>query len=128
MQDRPLIGARILVAEDNALQAFDLMTLLKDAGAEIVGPAKTVADVLALAGTEALCCALLDVYLRREPVFPAAKALRERGVRLVFYTGGADLDSLRREWPDARIISKPASPDLLLNTIAAGCHALGTEN
>ncbi len=116
-QDRPLIGMR-LVAEDNALLAFDLMTLLRDAGAEIVGPAKTVADVLALAETAALSCAVFDVYLRREPVFPAAKALKERGVRLVFYTGTADLDGLRREWPDARIISKPASPELLLKTIA----------
>jgi len=104
-----LIGARILVAEDNAVLAFDLMTLLRDAGADVVGPAKTVADVLALAGTAAPSCAVLDVYLRGEPVFPAAKALKERGVRLVFYTGAADLDGLRREWPDARIISKSLS-------------------
>jgi AmiR/NasT family two-component response regulator len=48
-RDHPLRGVRILVAEDNALQALDLMALLKEAGAEIIGPAKTVAEVLALA-------------------------------------------------------------------------------
>ena len=86
-QPRPLHGARILVAEDDAILAYDLQNLLRDAGAVILGPARTLADTLAFARSAELSCAVLDVNLRGEVVFPAARVLKERGVSIVFHTG-----------------------------------------
>jgi len=119
--ERPLRGARILLAEDNAVQAFDLKALLEGAGAEIVGPARTVAEVLALAASASLTCAVLDVILRREQVFPAVQMLRQRGAAIIFYTGSSDAHSLGREWPAAHIIMKPASAELLIEAVRSAC-------
>ncbi len=123
-QQQPLKGAHILLAEDNAIQAFDLKGLLEDAGAEVVGPARTVAEVLALAGSPSLTCAVLDVMLRREPVFAAARMLKERGVPIVFYTGSSDVHTLGWGWPDAHIIMKPASSELLIQAIGSANETL----
>ncbi len=63
-QDQPLQGARILVAEDDAILAYDMEDLLRNAGADVVGPARMLADALALARSASLSCAVLDVNLR----------------------------------------------------------------
>ncbi len=118
---QPLLGTRVLIAEDNAIQAYDLKRSLEDAGAEVVGPARTVAEVLALARPPALTCAVLDVILGRNPVFPAAKALQERGINIIFHTGSNDVQALIRGWPEAHIVTKPASSELLMQAVCEAC-------
>ncbi len=121
-KDQPLRGTRILIAEDNAILAFDLKDVLKAAGAEVV-VARTLSAALAIARETAVTCAVLDLALGEELVFPAAQALRERGVGIVFYTGYGDLDALRRDWPNAQVLSKPASQEILLQTMRIACRA-----
>ena len=77
-QHQLLLGSRVLVAEDDVILALDMERSLRDAGAEIFGPAKTEADATALARTAPLTCAVLDVNLGCELVFPVAHVLRER--------------------------------------------------
>ena len=62
---------------------------LEGLGAEIVGPAGSVAEALELVATDGgdLDGAVLDVNLRDERVYPVADALAERGVRFVFASG-----------------------------------------
>jgi DNA-binding response OmpR family regulator len=122
-EDQPLRGTRILIAEDNAIQALELMNMLQDAGAEVLGPARTVAAVLAVARETTLTCAVLDLALGHELVLPAAQALRERSASIVFYTGYGNLDSLLRDWPGAHVLSKPVSRELLLRTVRIACRA-----
>ncbi len=117
----PLKGARILIAEDDAILALDLMTVLQAAGAEVLGPARTLAETVALAASHALTCAVLDVNLRDETSLPAAQLLQKRHTGIVFYTGYDDLDALRRDWPGAQVLSKPASPELLRQAVHAAC-------
>jgi len=122
-EDRPLQGARILVAEDDAILAFDLGITLQRAGAKILGPTLTLAHTLTLAQTAPLSAAVLDVSLRDEDVFPAAEALKERGVGIVFYTGYAGVESLRRDWPEAQVLTKPTPTRLLIQAVR---RVLGT--
>ncbi len=79
--NQPLQGTRILIAEDDAILAFDLGITLQKAGAKILGPTLTLAHTLSLAQTAAMCAAVLDVSLRDEEVFPAAHELKGRGCR-----------------------------------------------
>ena len=123
-KDTPLAGARILVAEDNAIQALDLKLLLQSAGAEVIGPAKTVAEVQALAKAPNLTYAVLDVLLRHEYVFPAARVLQDGGVAIIFHTG-TFVESIRRDWPVAQVVAKPAPPEALLQAIRAAACAVG---
>ena len=117
ISDQPLQGARILIAEDNAILAFDLGIVLQKAGAEILGPTLTLSHALSLAQTTPMSAAVLDVSLRDEEVFPAAQALQGRGVGIVFYTGYAAVDQLRRDWPDAQVLTKPTPARVLVEAV-----------
>ncbi len=122
----PLEGARLLVAEDEPLLAFDIMSLLMEAGAEIVGPALSLERALELATAEHLSCGVLDVRLRDGLVFPAAHVLRERGAGIVFYTCQFDPEHLKRDWPDAEVLFKPAPLRLLLPAVITACCGRGS--
>jgi DNA-binding response OmpR family regulator len=106
--DRPLQGASILVVEDDPILALDIVRLLLAAGANVKGPALSLERALELAKAVHLSCAVLDVTLRDGLVFPAARLLRQRGVGIVFYTGIGDPEAIRRDWPEAEVLVKPA--------------------
>lgn len=119
-QYQPLLGARILLAEDDAILAYDMHDLLRNAGADVLG-ARTLAATLAFAQSAALSCAVLDVNLRKEVVFPAAQVLKERGIGIVFYTGCSQTEKLRQHWSEAQVLIKPAPHELLMRTICTAC-------
>jgi CheY-like chemotaxis protein len=119
--DKLLHGSRVLVVEDEPLIAFDIVKTLRGAGAETLGPALSLARALELATAERLDCAVLDVMLRDGTVFRAARLLHQRGAGLVFYTGYFALDRLKRAWPGAQVLLKPASPKLLVEAVRSVC-------
>ncbi len=119
--DQSLRGARVLIAEDDAILALDVREIFRQAGADIVGPAGTLKQALSMISAFPVSAALLDVNLRDAEVFPAARALEERGAGIVFYTGYADVDCLRRDWPSAWVLTKPATPRLLISTMQGAC-------
>jgi CheY-like chemotaxis protein len=83
-----LSGLHILVVEDDYMIATDLALSLQSLGVLVIGPAGSVEDALALAGSEpAPDAAVLDINLGAEKVFPVADALRAQGVPFVFTTG-----------------------------------------
>ncbi|SMH37985.1 response regulator [Azospirillum agricola] len=78
---------RVLLVEDEALVAMAVGAMLEDLGFEVVGPAATLADALAMAGGEPLDAALLDVSLRGVLSYPVADVLAAHGVPVAFATG-----------------------------------------
>ncbi|MFY9640070.1 MAG: hypothetical protein WCD20_14550 [Rhodomicrobium sp.] len=122
---KPLLGAKVLIAEDDAILAFDMMCFLRSAGAETVGPAPNLKRALALSEDGSLSCGVLDVSLRGELIFPAAQRLRERCAGIVFYTGYADIGGLKRAWPEAQILIKPAPSKFLIAAVSTACCSVG---
>jgi DNA-binding response OmpR family regulator len=120
--DKPLDGRRILVAEDDPLLAFDIVGLLLKAGAQIAGPALSLARALELVQAEQLNCGILDVRLRDGLVFPAAEILRDKGAGIVFYTGHDNPEGLASQWPQARVLTKPAPLHVLVGAVIAACE------
>jgi DNA-binding response OmpR family regulator len=116
---RKLSGARILVVEDEAFIALDLQATLTDAGAEVIGPSLTLEQAFALASRENLSAAILDVRLGRDTVGPVARQLAARDIPFLFYTGQVEAESIRRQWPRCKIISKPAPLRTLVGAVAA---------
>ncbi len=109
----PLQGRRLLVVEDEPLVSMDIRAGLEDAGAEVVGPAGTSEEALALIETRRIDAALLDGNLRGRPVDDIAAALARRNIPFAFVTGyGAQ--SLPRPFTQAAILSKPFSRQQLL--------------
>jgi ActR/RegA family two-component response regulator len=112
-----LKGATVLIAEDNALQAWDLKLLFKAQGAVVLGPVKSVTDALSIANTEQLNCAVLDVMLGQDNVFPVAQLLNKRGIGIVFYTGTGNISTLKQDYPNAQIMGKPASATDMIEAV-----------
>ncbi|UCI16986.1 response regulator [Mesorhizobium sp. B2-1-8] len=112
-----LSGARILVADDEILIALDIVDILADAGAQVVGPCTTLAETLKFAQHEELSAATLDIRLGRETTEAVAAALADRGIPFIFYSGQALPASIEARWPNCQVIGKPADQDALVNAL-----------
>lgn len=89
---------RVLVVEDEVMIAMMVEQMLAEIGYETVGPGLRLGQAVALAETEAMDAAVLDVNLGGDRSFPVAEVLRRRGVPFVFATGygSAGLDESYR--------------------------------
>jgi DNA-binding response OmpR family regulator len=114
----PLKGARVLVVEDDFFISMELESILAAAGAEVVGPCRTVKDAMPLAERDGLSAAILDIQLEHETVEPVARKLCSRDVPFIFYTGQTETDPIREKWPKHKIVTKPALPRAIVAAIA----------
>jgi CheY-like chemotaxis protein len=116
-----LSGKCILVVEDESVVARMLDDMLSDRGVHVVGPAATLASALALADSETIDVALLDVNLNGERSLPVAQALRRRGIPYVLATGyvASECD----DYPSAQVLQKPYHPAQLLTALCSAVSA-----
>ena len=82
-----LANRRILVAEDEALIAIGIETMLLGFGCEVVGPVSEVRQILQAVETERLDGALLDVNLRGHQVFEVLPELLRRNIPVMLTSG-----------------------------------------
>lgn len=104
----PLLNRRILIVEDRYLVADDLSRFCRRLGGEIAGLAGDLDRARAMASSEALDLAILDVDLRGQAVFDVAAILESRGIPFLFVTGYRQVN-LPEEYRDRPIVSKPFS-------------------
>lgn len=102
-----LVNRRILVAEDEALIAIDIETMLQSFGCEVVGPVSDVREILAVVDTEPLDGALLDVNLRGRQVFEILPQIIRRGIPVMLASGYDDSTLFPVAFRDLPRISKP---------------------
>jgi DNA-binding NarL/FixJ family response regulator len=118
---KPLLGAKVLFVEDQAILALEIIKTLLDEGAEVIGPILSVKRAVELAESQAIDCGFFDVSLKDGLVFPAAEVLRKKGAGIVFYTGHADPDGIKRNWPEAKVLQKPAPLSALIQAVIETC-------
>jgi CheY-like chemotaxis protein len=116
-----LKGKRILVVEDEALIAVMVEDMLTDMGSVVVGPAATIEQALALARSEEIDGAVLDVNVRGERIDPVADALSARGVPMLFATGYGEVRLA--SGAAATVIDKPYTQEKLARGLAAAMGA-----
>jgi CheY-like chemotaxis protein len=120
MRDDLLAGRRVLIVEDEYFLAEDLRAALIDVGVEVIGPAPSVEEALALiVAAPMIDAAVLDVNLRGDLVFPVADALHARAVPFVF-ASGYDRGSIPTRFADVPNVRKPLQP----RSIASVLHPL----
>jgi DNA-binding response OmpR family regulator len=112
-----LTGRKVLVVEDEMLVAIDYCQHLKDAGAEIVGPFTSVSQAQTSADTADVDFAVLDYALADQTSDPLQSALERRHIPFVVVTGYPRV--LVRRTDDQQIMTKPISPEALLETVKA---------
>src|SRR5260221_1151940 len=82
-----LQGLRVFVVEDEALIALMLEDLLAAFGCGVVGPLARLAAAQRAGQSRDFDCAILDVNINGDPVYPVAEILSERGIPFLFVTG-----------------------------------------
>jgi CheY-like chemotaxis protein len=101
------------VAEDEPLVALDMVAGLEEAGAEMVAHVGTVTDALQIIGSTPFDGAFIDGNLRGQSVDEVAAALTRRMVPFLFVSGYGP-ESLPRSFRKVAIVSKPFSPEQLI--------------
>ncbi len=104
---------RVLVVEDDQLQARMLARLLARVGCEVVEVASTVQAALRCVEEEALDGAILDVNLGHTTSAAVADALLARNVPFFFVSGYARPDVLPPHLADRPRLGKPVEPAAL---------------
>ena len=89
-ETQALLDLRILVVEDTLMLTELLVDQLEDCGCRIIGPAAHLKRGVALAQSETIDGALLDVNLNGERCFPIAEVLTAREIPFAFLTGYGD--------------------------------------
>ena len=113
-----LARRRILVVEDDALQARLLCRMLDRLNYEPVGPAVSIEDALSYARVAPIDGGILDINVREQSSLPVAAVLRERSIPFLFLTGygsgeiPAGLGRVIR-------LAKPVEPQRLSAALAA---------
>ena len=110
------MGARVLVAEDDALVALYLMTTLQTASYVVVGPVSSVAEALAILDSEPPDAALLDLQFAAGSPTSVSAALLAGDVPFVVLTDGEGLE-LEPALVGAPRLAKPVQPEALLSIV-----------
>lgn len=82
-----LNGSRVLVAEDEPFIALDIALAIEDAGGEVVGPACSIKEALALIEGAAICGAILDANLIDGDITPVAEVVLRLGIPVILQSG-----------------------------------------
>jgi CheY-like chemotaxis protein len=112
-----LHGLRVLVLEDEMIVLVMIEDMLADLGCQVVGPAASVDEALALAEAGGVDAALLDLNLGHgESSYPVADLLAQRQIPFAFVTGYS-ADALRPPHTGRPILEKPFWGDALANVL-----------
>ena len=101
-----LTGLRVLVVEDEMMVSMLIEDMLEDLGCKVVGPASRLEEAMELVNSVELDCAVLDVNLVGQPIFPIADLLRAKGAPFAFATGYGDA-GLRDADKGSPVLQKP---------------------
>jgi len=129
--DAPPVGVwpqtrrKVLLAEADSLVADDFRQALEAMGFEVIGPAATLDEALALASTsQSLHGAVLDIRLGEEPIYAVADVLRTRSAPFVFVTAHDPID-IPHAYQSAPFWPKPIAGEALAAQLQGvmGAHA-----
>jgi CheY-like chemotaxis protein len=107
---------RVLLVEDDAIIGMMMRELLTEHGLFVVGPCCSVREALAATGDD-LDCAILDVHLGAEYVYPVASALQTLNVPFAFVSGYGR-ESIDSKFQDVYILQKPVTREGLERYLA----------
>ena len=96
---------------------MEIEDALADAGCTLL-IASRVSEAIVLAENEAIDCALLDVSVAGEEIYPVATILSRRNIPFILSTGFGRA-GLPTEYRDRPVLAKPYMPDEIPHAIAA---------
>ena len=119
-----LAGLKVLVVEDEMMVSMLIEDMLGDMGCVVVGPASRLDEAMALVESSDIDCAVLDVNLGGQPIFPLADLLRSKGRPYAFATGYGD-SALRDVDKGSPVLQKPFRESDLQRVLGVLREAVG---
>jgi DNA-binding NarL/FixJ family response regulator len=119
MEVRPLpvlAGRKVLIVEDNFLEAENIRQVVESAGGSVVGPAASIEIALLLADTESPDAALVNVAVNGRTSTWIAKRLTELQIPFVVVTGFSR-DVIPPSFRDAGYVAKPFLREALVSAL-----------
>jgi CheY-like chemotaxis protein len=110
-----------MVVEDEPLEAIDYCDRLAEAGAEVIGPFRSVSEALDTVDRQAVDVALLDYALADQNSDTLQAELETRDIPFVVLTGYPRV--LVRRDEGQKVLTKPVSDDLLYMAIKAAANS-----
>lgn len=108
-KNKILYGRNILIVEDDYLIASDMVFLLEEHGAIVIGPEASVATAMQhIDSMMHIDAAILDINLGQELVYPVADALFTKNIPFMFTTG-YDANSILLEYLEFPRCQKPVA-------------------
>ena len=107
---------RVLVVEDDSLVGFDVRSLLREAGCEVVGPFPSKNSALRAISEQHIDAAVVDVNLGDSFSFSVADALTWAKVPFLWLTGYSP-DVLPDRYRSHLLIDKPYTPASLIGAL-----------
>jgi PAS domain S-box-containing protein len=117
---------RILLVEDEMMVGIFMHELLNGIGYKPTLPMARLEDAMAVAGREKFDCAVLDMNLNGEIVYPLADLLKAQQVPFMFLTGYSP-DSIEPRFCDVPVLQKPVAQEVLESALAALLAPPATE-
>ncbi len=107
---------RVLVVEDDSLVGFDVRSLLREAGCEVVGPFPSKNSALRAISEQHIDAAVVDVNLGDSFSFSVADALTWAKVPFLWLTGYSP-SVLPDRYRSHLLIDKPYTPASLIGAL-----------
>lgn len=111
-----LDGLTVLIVEDEYYIADDLRIALRNAGANVRGPAATIAQAEALVRGGGFDCAVVDLNLHGDSVVPLALELSASGIPFAIATGYGN-PAVPPELHHVTRIEKPFDPCVVIELL-----------
>lgn len=118
---KPLHEVKVLIVEDDYLQASICAMTLEDSGADVLGPVPSLEDARELLDLVPPDCVVLDIKLRDDFAFPLIDELRRLEVPLVLATG-YDLSLMEGDSGPHRCLLKPFSDAQLVDAVRSAAR------
>lgn len=112
-----LSGLRVLIAEDNWVNADTMSVILEEEGATVIGPSSTVAASIELVRAEATDFALVDMNLSDSFADGLAAELKQRSIPFAIITAYRSLPTDADAHAEA-VLHKPVSAKAIVDVIS----------
>ena len=109
--------ARVLVAEDEFIIAFDLCDTVEEAGYTVEGPHADNSSAMLAFQKDKPDIAILDIELDDGIVFPLAQRLADEDVPIIFHSGRYSSEEVSARFPGAKTLTKPCPPARMIETV-----------
>ncbi|MCF3933210.1 PAS domain-containing protein [Acuticoccus sp. M5D2P5] len=116
-QNTSIEGRAVLIVEDSSLTAMDLEMVLEDAGATVVGIARTVEAAQAILAQKDVDVAVVDRNLQGEHTNELARHLLAEKIPFVFVTGYSD-GNVPDDLVDVPLMNKPFDVEQLVSLLS----------